>query len=130
MIACPLPLEEPHNAPSFVAQARSPTSADTLFQEWNVAANQIWLTLEASSLTWAAGPSDPHVEHLASELLHQGRGSFADIDKLLDLLPEKSSAKRRDRLCEQLLRQKCFSTGAFTLSRLGHAGEVHGARSV
>ena len=87
--------EEPLYSPTLAAQARLPTSADTLFQEWNVAANQVWLTLDVPSsvMITTTGPSDSPAEHLASELLQLGRISFADVDKLLGLLPEKSSAK-------------------------------------
>ena len=113
-----LDTEEPLYSPSLAAQARLPTSVDTLFQEWNVAANQVRLTLDAppSAMITTTGPSDSPAEHLASELLQLGRISFADMDKLLGMLPEKSSTKQKDRISAQLPRQKCFSTGAFTFA--------------
>ena len=110
--------EDLHQSPPATTQVHPITSADTLFQEWNVAEHQTWLHLDTSTTSRlaAAGPLDPDAEKLATTLLLQDRVSFADLDRLLDLLPEKSSTKRRGPLCGRLPRQKCFSTGAYTFA--------------
>ncbi|CAE7256942.1 unnamed protein product, partial [Symbiodinium sp. KB8] len=94
------------------------TSADTPFLEWNIPATHTELTLDVSALASLPLPleQDPTAEHLAHFFLQTGKASFHDISRLLDLLPEKTSAKRRGPLCLDGANRKCFSTGAFTFS--------------
>ncbi|OLQ06710.1 hypothetical protein AK812_SmicGene9957 [Symbiodinium microadriaticum] len=94
------------------------TSADTPFLEWNIPATHTELTLDVSALASLPLPleQDPTAEHLAHFFLQTGKASFHDISRLLDLLPEKTSAKRRGPLCLDGDNRKCFSTGAFTFS--------------
>ena len=56
------------------------------------------------------------VERLALELLGQDSVSFEALRRILDMLPDKTAARRRGRLCDDQPRQKCFSSGAFTFA--------------
>ena len=100
------------------SQEDTATSADTPFLEWNIPATHTELTLDVSALASLSLPlaQDPTAEHLAHFFLQTGKASFHDISRLLDLLPEKTSAKRRGPLCLDGDKRKCFSTGAFTFS--------------
>ena len=100
------------------SQDNTATSADTPFLEWNIPATHTELTLDVSALASLPLPleQDPTAEHLAHFFLQTGKASFHDISRLLDLLPEKTSAKRRGPLCLDGANRKCFSTGAFTFS--------------
>ena len=104
----------PHIPRSF--QADTDTSADTPFQEWNIPGTYTELILDGSAQASLPPPleQDPTAEHLAHFFLQTGKASFHDISRLLDLLPEKTSAKRRGPLCLDGDNRKCFSTGAFT----------------
>ena len=106
----------PHTPRSF--QADIDTSADTPFQEWNIPGTYTELILDVSAPASLPPPlaQDPTAEHLAHFFLQTGKASFHDISRLLDLLPEKTSAKRRGPLCLDGDNRKCFSTGAFTFS--------------
>ena len=99
-------------------EAQLPTSADTLFQEWNAAYYQTWLQLDASFIHGPTPSGSPtsEAERLAMELLRRDSISFEDLRRLLDMLPDKTAARRRDRLCDHLPGQKCFSSGAFTFA--------------
>ncbi|CAE7946931.1 unnamed protein product, partial [Symbiodinium sp. KB8] len=101
-----------------LTQADTDTSADTPFLEWNIPASHTELTLDGSALTSLPSPleQDPTAEHLAHFFIQTGKASFRDISRLLDLLPEKTSARRRGPLCLDGVNRKCFSTGAFTFS--------------
>ena len=100
------------------SQDNTATSADTPFLEWNIPDTYAELTLDVSVLTSLPSPlePDPTAEHLAHFFLQTGKAFFHDISRLLDLLPEKTSAKRRGPLCLDGVNRECFSTGAFTFS--------------
>ena len=107
-----LDTEEPLYSPSLAAQARLPTSVDTLFQEWNVAANQVRLTLDApsSAMITTTGPSDSPAEHLASELLQLTWTSC--------LVCYRRSLQQSRKIAEahSCRARSVFSTGAFTFA--------------
>ena len=56
------------------------------------------------------------MERLALDLLGRDCISFDDLRCVLDLLPDKTAARRRGKLCDALPGQKCFSSGAFTFA--------------
>ena len=94
------------------------TSADTPFREWNVASYQTWLQLDTSFIHRGELHDSPalEVERLALDLLGRDCISFDDLRCVLDLLPDKTAARRRGKLCDALPGQKCFSSGAFTFA--------------
>ena len=94
------------------------TSADTPFREWNVASCQTWLQLDTSFIHWGEFLDSPalEVERLALELIGRTSVSFDDLRRVLDLLPDKTAARRRGRLCDTQPGQKGFSSGAFTFA--------------
>ena len=96
------------------------TSPDTHLQDWNVAESQMHLVLAPLSHLVLSGQSSPlnEADHLAYGILHAGVARFADIAKLLDLLPSATHAKRRKHKCEQLQGQRSFSAGAFAIGGL------------
>ena len=94
------------------------TSADTPFREWNVASCQTWLQLDTSFIHWGEFLDSPalEVERLALELIGRTSVSFDDLRRVLDLLPDKTAARRRGRLCDTQPGQKGFSSAAFTFA--------------
>ena len=100
------------------AATSSSTSADTSFLEWNVPSTASQLTVDVYNGDMHPAPTaqDPGAEQLAHFILQSGSATFGHISELLDLLPEKSAAKRRHQLCLGVHQQKCFSTGAYTFA--------------
>ena len=109
------------------SQAAVVTSVETPFLEWNIPATHTELTLDVTTLAPLPPPleQEHQAEHLAHFFIQTGKASFQDISRLLDLLPEKTSAKRRGPLSGWREPQVLFHWRIYFLPHHGRAEQCN-----